>query len=408
VPRVTAPCPRTEACPRRRVVRVAPGLTINVAELRALYGQRSCTPERACLVRRFAAHDRGVLPRWHTGEQRDGVHYQAARGAYAGLLAWSGREHYLAFVVPVAVACGRAELRAAGVSPGTFVLWARVETLYCQDQRTGRRCVVRPDTVAAVSELHERTVQRCRAAAAVLGLRVAVFAGRMLTLTECVQARRRGCRQRGLSAEAAFTIPSPIRAAVTAATPTRGTPPSPPKSAPDASTFTGFAEKTEAASPPQPRQHDLPHRSPERPRRRARRDRRPLALALELSQLVAWLRAEQPGRLIPTLTRFASTSPAWTAQDVIDAIDDANIRRGHTSLTDTHIKTRPAAVLAWYLRDLDPVADHPRAAAFTAGTATEQRPPWCGHCDQNTRLIQLQQAAARCPRCHPLSPEKPW
>jgi len=396
VSRVAAACPKTEAR-AVRVARVGGGPLVSVAEVRALYGRRSCTPERACLVRRLAAHDRGVLPRWHAGEQRDGVHYRAAAGAYAGLLAWSGREHFLAFVVPVAVACGRQELRAAGVSAGTFVLWARVESLYCQDQRTGRRCVVRPDTVAAVSGLHERTVQRCRAVAGVLGLRVAVFAGRMLTVTECVQARRRGCRQRGLSAEAAFTIPSPIRAAVVAATPTRGTTAQSPNSPTSTSTVAGSAEKMEAASPPQPRQR------PRRPR-----DRRPLILALELAQAVPWLRTERPGRLAPALTRFATSNPGWTAQDLVQVIDAVNARLGYTSLTETHITTRPAAVLAWYLRDIDPVADHPRAAAFTAGTAAEQRRPWCGQCDQGTRLIQLERAAARCPRCHPLAPEQPW
>jgi len=394
VSRVAAPCPRTEAR-AVRVGRVGGEAPVSVAEVRALYGRRSCTPERACLVRRLAGHDRGVLPRWHAGEQRDGIHYRAAAGAYAGLLAWSGREHFLAFVVPVAVACGREELRAAGVSAGTFVLWARVESLYCQDQRTGRRCVVRPDTVAAVSGLHERTVQRCRAVARVLGLRVAVFAGRMLNVTECVQARRRGCRQRGLSAEAAFTIPSPFRGAAVAATPTRGTSPRSSNSPTSASTVAGCAEKTEAASPPLPRQ-------------RRHRDRRPLILALRLAQLVPWLRTEQPGRLAPALTRFATAEPSWTARDVVEVIDAANARLGYTSLTRTHVKTRPAAVLAWYLRDVDPVADHPRAVAFTAGTATEQRRPWCRQCDRQTRLVQLEATVARCPRCHPLAPEQPW
>lgn len=392
--RVASPCPETEAR-AGRVVRVVSGSTLDVVQLRALYGQRSCTPERARLVRRFAAHDRGVLPRWHTGEQRDGIHYRASPGAYRGLLAWSGREHYLAFVVPVAVAYGRAELHAGGVSAGTFTLWVRTESLYCQEQRTGRRCVVRPDTVAAVSGLHERTVQRCRAVAGVLRLRVAVFAGRMLSVTECVQARRRGCRQRGLSAEAAFTIPSPIHGAVVAATPTRGTPPKLRHSPTSTSTITGSAEKTEAASPPQPRRH-------------RRRDQRPLILALGLAQVVPWLRTERPGRLAPALTRFATSNPAWTAQDLVEVVDAANARLGYTSLTGTHIKTRPAAVLAWYLRDVDPVADHPRAVAFTAGTAAEQRRPWCGDCDQGTRLVQRERAAARCPRCHPLAPEQPW
>lgn len=29
-----------------------------------------------------------------------------------------------------------------------------------------------------------------------------------------------------------------------------------------------------------------------------------------------------------------------------------------------------------------------------------ERPPWCGHCDPDTRLIDLEDSAMRCPRCH--------
>jgi hypothetical protein len=33
-------------------------------------------------------------------------------------------------------------------------------------------------------------------------------------------------------------------------------------------------------------------------------------------------------------------------------------------------------------------------------TIRKQRPPWCGRCDEDTRLVDLDGAAARCSRCH--------
>ena len=31
------------------------------------------------------------------------------------------------------------------------------------------------------------------------------------------------------------------------------------------------------------------------------------------------------------------------------------------------------------------------------------KPPWCGECDQDTRLVDLGDEVARCIRCHPRS-----
>jgi peroxiredoxin Q/BCP len=58
---------------------------------------------------------------------------------------------------------------------------------------------VRPDRLAELMEVSERTVQRARALARDLGLYVIVTPGRMLTVDECVQARQEGSRQRGFS-----------------------------------------------------------------------------------------------------------------------------------------------------------------------------------------------------------------
>ena len=65
----------------------------------------------------------------------------------------------------------------------------------------------------------------------------------------------------------------------------------------------------------------------------------------------------------------------------------------------THAKTASWALLAWYLRQIDPVADHPAL----------DRPlipviPWCGQCVSDTyRWIETddRRPLHPCPRCSP-------
>lgn len=372
---------------------------MSAAPARRCIGLRTCTPEQARIIRWAAESDRAVLPRRHPGCV--GVHYQADEGAYSRVPAWKGRGHWLNVVVPLALSSRPAVLRRHRISCGTFRLWARTESLYAQDRATGRRVIVRPDIVAAVAELSERHVQRCRAAARELGLLVDVVLGRMLTEEECYRARRQGSPQRGLSTESAFTVPRWMEKGVWArtyaverVTPTSGrTPVSSKTSLSVRSTFTRQATTNAAALPPQ---HQRQRSTRKRRRRRAQAPAYGLARALQA--LVPWLRHEQPGRLAPALTRFAKASPTWTARDLIDAIDQINTRNHWTSLTSQHIKSRPAAVLAYYLRDLDVHADHPRAdlRSFQA-----RQPAWCRNCDQRSRLLELSDGRLQqCPACH--------
>jgi hypothetical protein len=364
-----------------------------------LVGLRTCTAQQARVIRWAAESDRAVLPRRHPGYR--GVHYLAPEGSYSRVPAWKSRAHWLNLVVPLALSSRPEVLRRHRVNPDTFRFWARTESLYAQDQATGRRVVVRPDVVAAVAEMSERHVQRCRAAARDLELLVDVVPGRMLTETECYTARRNGSPQRGLSTESAFAVPAWLGGKAWSqpcfgghVTPTSGTPRSPLQvTVPTTSALNRSAKTKVAAPPPQ-------HLQGRSPRKRGRRPSPACAygLARALQALVPWLRHEQPGRLAPALTRFANASPAWTARDIVDAIDQVNQRHGWTSLTSQHVKTRPAAVLAYYLRDLDVHADHPRAdlRAFQAA-----RPDWCGTCDHHTRLLELDDGRLqRCPACH--------
>ncbi len=82
------------------------------------------------------------------------------------------------------------------------------------------------------------------------------------------------------------------------------------------------------------------------------------------------------------------------------------MRRGYTAVRTERIRSRPAAVLAWFLRELGPVDDHPALASptpITGGRATW--PTWCGHCDETTRQRWDPRGclAYGCRICHPLS-----
>ncbi|MEO3939443.1 hypothetical protein V3N99_22280 (plasmid) [Dermatophilaceae bacterium Soc4.6] len=124
----------------------------------------------------------------------------------------------------------------------------------------------------------------------------------------------------------------------------------------------------------------VPARSPAR--RRGGGNSHARHAAHQLIGLLPWLRTERPGRLAPALTRFVDptiATPVWTAQDLADAITDLRARRGLiTPLTDTQIRTRPAVVLAGFLRQLDPVADHPRLAHLDP-THLRCHQPACDH-----------------------------
>jgi hypothetical protein len=370
-----------------------------IAPTRQLVGLRTCTAQQARVIRWAAESDRAVLPRRHPGCR--GVHYAAPEGSYSRVPAWKSRAHWLNLVVPLALS-GRPEvLRRHRVNADTFRFWARTESLYAQDQATGRRVVVRPDVVAAVAEMSERHIQRCRAAARDLGLLIDVVPGRMLTEAECYTARRSGSPQRGLSTESAFAVPAWLGGKAWSqtcsgvhVTPTSGTPRPPLQvTVPTTSAFKRSAKTKVAASPPQ----HLQGRST-REHRRRRGQGPAYGLARSLQALVPWLRHEQPGRLVPALSRFANASPIWTARDVVDAIDQVNDRNNWTSLTSHHVKSRPAAVLAYYLRDLDVHADHPRADLRTFQAI---RPAWCGGCDERTRLLERADGRLqRCLACH--------
>lgn len=319
-----------------------------------LRGLRTCTAEQARAIRPVAEHDRSVLPRWQ--RYGEGVHGLASPAAYAGLRPWRSREHWLEVVVPAVIAARPDVMARHPVSEVTLRYYLRVLSLYAAP-RDGRRTIVRPDRLAELMEVSERTVQRAQALAVDLGLYVIVVAGRMLTVEETVQARRQGSRQRGLSNEAALVepvglpIPAP-RAPICGprqddVTPTRGV----PAVDDNLSATCSFARS--------PKAEELAAKRPGGVRPPRRYDPAALGLALELREVVPWLREVAPGRLEPGLRRFAAAPRAWLARDLVEAIDATNRRMGWSAPAAGKVRN-PHALLAHYLGGFDVEVDHPR------------------------------------------------
>jgi hypothetical protein len=330
----------------------------------ALLRHRTCAPEHRELVQRHCVTDRRVLPRYHQDDRgrtrrNYGHHELAAPGSYTGVLAWQSREHWLTFVVPVVFAMHPDQAAKYRIKPATLAAFVRVKSGYA-DPRTGRRCIVRPDTLASVLGITKRRVQQYNAYLRAVGLETVIQTGRMLTYAEKmhlwrtgIKGRGRGSRQRGLSTEVALTIPTPAIPDI------RFTPGSTSGTTPKNLTFHNTSHhggaETEPASPAPPRQAERP--KPPTPA---------IRLAKQLRNRLWWLKHERPARMAPALSRFATARPSWTAEDIATAIIDARRRRGIIVDVDPgRITSCPAVVLAYWLRQIDHQADHPRLPHLT-------------------------------------------
>lgn len=355
---------------------------------------RACAPEDAPAVERDAEAHPEWLPRRHPeargrGNEHVGYRHAAPAGAYVRIAVWRSRDHWLAFTVPITIGLHPAVLAKHGVSADLLRRWARLKSLYAWSN--GRRCIVRPDTLASVLGVSERQVQRCNQAARELGLEVVVVPGRMLTLDERAQAYHAGSRQRGLASEVALTIPREQHGAVDHVTPPRGSYLS-KKSQVDLLPLDRLtAGKKEAAPRPRPQRRRRPGPGPG------------FRLAQQAITTVRWLHNETPHRIAGALKRFADAG--WTGVHIAQALAAQDARLGRGTLSADRIKTRPAVVLAAKLRELDPVTDHP---GLSHGPLVALPPVSCGHpaCDGRGWLRELvdvsgYSTALKCPRCHP-------
>jgi len=377
--------------------------TTRAPELVRLRRHRSCAPEDRPGVEVACLRARQVLPRYHQEDRgagrRDLGHHEPTKpGAYRGVVSWTSRSHWYTWVVPAVFAMHPKEARRFHINPHTLARFVRVKSGYAA-ARTGRRCIVRPDTLASVLGLTERTVQTYNAYLRAVGLEVVVSMGRMLTLAEKlviwrrgIRRRGRGSRQRGLSTEVALTTPRTYLDC-----PTHFTPGSTPGTSRRNLTYQpthlrgGTADK-EPAPPAPPTKRG--HRGSASPGTR---------LAKQIRGRLPWLRDEQVRRLSPALNRFATAVPAWTADDVTLAIADARERAGIvTAIQPELIRTTPAVVLAYWLRQLDEREHHPRLPHLSPEDLRCDRP----QCDHGWLTIgntphDPQAVVTRCTECRP-------
>jgi len=333
------------------------------AQRQALRQLRTADPNQAQQIRWHALRrpghvDQAVLLRRHRNTRA--VRLEAPPGAYSRIPSWGSRLLWLR-----AVECLLPQqtdvLSHHHVSAAAVTAYAETLSTYA-DQATGRRCIVANRCLRELTGLSDATADRARRVLDALGLRVVVLAGRRLQLGECRQARSRGCRQTGFANEIALTIPEALWITLAAqAPPSLREPPTRGHSGVtlQVDVATSYLQEDNNARPPAA-QHQ---------RKRFPTRRRPTSPATDdlitgLQQRIPWLLGEQPARLRPLLTKYADSPLRWTVNDVITTLDQRNQREGWTSLTTGYIRTRPAAVLAYYLHGLDPQADHPRAEAY--------------------------------------------
>ena len=333
-----------------------------------------------------APTNRCVLPRWGINSPvRD---HGAEPGQYTGTVGWTSREHYLAHVVPAAVALHADVLAKHHVSPDTLHAWVEAKSLYAQERRSGRRVIVRPQTLAGLLQCSLSTVHRCQRAAREIGLEIVITPGRMLSDFEAYKARRKGSPQRGLSTVSAFVVPSSIESPVEHDTPSSGLSVSTPVT-------DSFALKQRSA-----RSKGAPLRSAPPQRRKPRPGDPAWDLAKRLTERQVFLRGCPAGRIAGQLRRFTTTGlpHRWTTQQLIDAMDAINRRRGWNAPWTA--KVAPWGILRWYLTQIDEVADHP-----THDGPLIPPTPWCGRCDSDgyrwTVTPDDHQPLRPCPHCSP-------
>ncbi len=337
---------------------IASPLAVGVAQALPHRPRRITDARHAGRVLAVAPTNRCVLPRWaiHSPIRDHG----ADPGQHTGTIGWTSREHYLRVIVPAAIAQHADILAQHGISADTFTRWVTAKSLYAQEARSGRRVIVRPVTLAGLLQCAKRTVQRCQAAAREIGLEVVITPGRMLSEIESYKARKLGSPQRGLSTVSAFVVPTSLRPVGDKVTPTSGEGLS--ASITDLTTFKSRSARPQGA----PLRSAPPQRTnpPDQPAHQTRRKRpknhsgAAWDLAVQLTQQAIFLHHCPAGRIVGQLQRFTAPGlPRWTAERLTRAMDAVNRRHNYTA--PTKAKSRPWGLLAWYLRQIDPIADNP-------------------------------------------------
>ncbi|MGH3099238.1 MAG: hypothetical protein ACRDMV_24910 [Streptosporangiales bacterium] len=281
---------------------------------------------------------------------------------YARLPRWYSREHFLEVALPLAVRmrpeCLQA-VRGGNLTLDTFLAVMRVEAEAANHDGT--------QLIAAVDDIADRlgcsptTVQRARAAARRLGVYRTLLWGRYCTHTERLeQGGGRyvpGAWPRRLANESVFVLPRWLAVALrraerrspaqTSRSGDHGAPPNGCRTAPENHIGNQLLlphsrSAIEAASPPA---------------LRSQAGLAPNGLARAMAARdgpVPWLRGTSAARVTPALRTYVAHG--WTPRDLARALAAVDPARWDRPSREVRY---PAALLAWFLRRIDPAADRP-------------------------------------------------
>lgn len=280
----------------------------------------------------------------------------APSGAYAELPAWRSASAWFDAVMDALRTPRGDELRrVARVAPDTLLRVAYADRS-AADRLTGRGVSTAHETVAAQLGMSAKTVQRARHLLEALGLAVTVAEGRYLTSAERTAARRaHGSSQVRAASTRALVMPAAAAARIP-----------------------GPVKNVQLPSSPLGEQvSHVPERSPKRAKTRAARgtatrrpastegnrpDRAPRAIAVQriaatLVHRMPWLsRGRHVGRVCDLVERLGLVERGWTAQQLVDAIEDYTQSAG-VRLASPDDQRDPLAYLAWLVRKAAPVHD---------------------------------------------------
>ncbi len=285
---------------------------------------------------------------------------EAPPGAYAAVPAWkSGAAWFDAVMDALRTPEGEELRRAVSIAPDTLLRIAHADMLSA-DADTGRGVSTAHETVAEVTGVCKKTVQRARGLLEALGLAVTIVEGRYLTVAEREAAESaHGGRQIKAASVRALTMPK--RWAVeNVHLPRRG---DLGVKAPDLEVKPTRASARESAAPRPPAMKKRTHRqgSPGSGRPRAIGVQR---FAAGLVARMRWLAdGRHIGQVCAMLERCAVDPDRWTIDAFMDALARGNKRAGLT-VAEPGGQRDPVAYLGWQIRNaIDPAEPTPAEEA---------------------------------------------
>jgi hypothetical protein len=262
---------------------------------------------------------------------------------------WSGPEQWIAALeATLATEAGEVVRARYHVKVGTVLDVAAVEARTA-DVLTGRGVATANETVGRMINCSGRHVQRARSVFKDLGYMVDAAVGRYLTSEERAEANAvHGGDQRRMGSQRALTVPRPVqdvhlprRGAVNDSSSSRSELP------------TRADARDRAATRPAPKRK-TPKPGRQRPSLPVQR------LAGHLARRLPWLARGHIGSLCATLTGLGLDDDGWSANDVMNLLDQRNAENGLYALPPAS-QRNPLALFAHQARTaLADVAEPPK------------------------------------------------